>query len=213
MHIVTNLNTTLFFWIDAETEESTIASFAKILGELHLMRQQDLSDPMKPVYDWLSTHDGWLVILDNLAESALVRSFLLAPRQGDLLFIYRKQFPEELFSCLEVPPLSDQEGMFFILYRAHLFKKNQPFEQLPTEITRSVREIVHEMGGLPLALDQAASYIYECKCHPASFLDAFRANPITTLSFCHKNKDYSANAIDKFLAAFNNTQFVKQKGE
>ena len=67
-----------------------------------------------------------------------------------------------------------EDGALLLLRRAKIIRA----DALPTAATDSARDtamdISKELGGLPLALDQAGAYIEETGCGLASYLDLYR---------------------------------------
>ncbi|HYU75002.1 MAG TPA: tetratricopeptide repeat protein, partial [Ktedonobacteraceae bacterium] len=88
---------------------------------------------------------------------------------GQILLTTRAQATGRFARRLEVDSLSTELGALFLLRRADLLPAEAPFEQAP-EYDRSVaRAICEEVGGLPLALDQAGAYTEETGCSVAEY--------------------------------------------
>jgi tetratricopeptide (TPR) repeat protein len=169
------------FWIEAETVESIVSSMLRIAKLLQLPEQQetDQQRTVDAVQNWLSTHSRWLLIWDNLENLGLLRNYLPAARQGAILITTRCQVLGTLALGLELPPMSREEGMLFLLRRAKVLEPEATSEQiqqfarqLPVEYT-AAEKLVIAMDGLPLALDQAGAYIEETRCSLSSYLHSF----------------------------------------
>ena len=66
------------FWVRAEHRETLITDFVTLAGLLHLPQAQG-SEQMKVVaamVRWLAMTKGWLLILDNADDSAILSDFL-----------------------------------------------------------------------------------------------------------------------------------------
>src|SRR5438270_2104403 len=71
--------------------------------------------------------------------------------------------------------MSAAEGVRFLLRRANILTSpNAPIAQASESDQRLAVDIVIEMGGLPLALEQAGAYIEENQSSLADYLKAYR---------------------------------------
>jgi tetratricopeptide (TPR) repeat protein len=59
---------------------------------------------------------------------------------------------------VEIDHMAPEEGALFLLRRAGLIPQNAPLENASQANRAQAEELVHEVGGLPLALDQAGAY-------------------------------------------------------
>lgn len=157
------------FWIEAEAEEQIIASLLHIAETLQLPEREDTDERrvIAAVQRWLSTHERWLLIWDNVEDLALVNRFLPARRSGALLTTTRCRALGTFAQGLELLPMDQEEGTLLLLRRAKVlapeatkeevqqFASNKPEQYIVAE------QLVAVLGGLPLALDQAGAYIEE----------------------------------------------------
>ena len=80
-------------WVNADTREHLINTFVRIASLLDLP-QKDEKDEMvivEAVKTWLADRTGWLLILDNADELALVEEFIPPAFRGHLLLTTRAQ--------------------------------------------------------------------------------------------------------------------------
>ncbi|MBV9227931.1 MAG: DUF2225 domain-containing protein [Chloroflexi bacterium] len=169
------------FWLTAETVESLVSSFVRIAERLGLSGRDDQEQQMvAAVQHWLFIHKGWLLICDNVEELDLLHRFLPASREGAILLTTRAQTVGTLAVGIELLPMVQQEGMRLLLCRAKVLPAEASLEQvqqfgqrLPAEYA-AAEELIREMGGLPLALDQAAAYIEETGCSFLSYLQCYQ---------------------------------------
>jgi tetratricopeptide (TPR) repeat protein/transcriptional regulator with XRE-family HTH domain len=169
------------FWIRAENGENILSSFAAI-AELLRVPERGESDQQKmvaAVQRWLNTHSQWLLIWDNVEDLALLQRFLPTTRQGATLLTTRRQALGTLAEGIELPTMTPEEGISFLLRRARVLTQEaeqqqtkQLARQRPLEYQAAER-LVAEMEGLPLALDQAGAYIEETPCSVADYLELF----------------------------------------
>ncbi len=150
-------------WARAESADALISSYISLAALLQLpkseAKEQDIS--VQAVKKWLQTHCGWLLILDNADELALLPDFLPPILGGHLLLTTRATATGRLAHRLEVKILLPEQGALFLLRRSGLIAPNATLAQaLPQEQELAV-QISQELGGLPLALDQAGAYLEE----------------------------------------------------
>lgn len=172
---------TAIFWLGAETEESLLTDAAAIatLLELPERAEADQNRLLAAFTRWLASRRDWLLILDNLEEEALAQRLLPPTWQGALLLTTRRQALGPLAQPLEVDQLTSEEGVLLLLQRARLLGPTQ--EPLPPEEEALVQVLVAELGGLPLALDQAGAYLEETRCRIADYVQLYRHAPLRLL--------------------------------
>ncbi|WP_126579944.1 FxSxx-COOH system tetratricopeptide repeat protein [Tengunoibacter tsumagoiensis] len=148
-------------WAHAESLETLISSFLSIATLLKLpqrdKKEQDfiLSD----VKVWLQTHQKWLLILDNADEPDLLSPFLPPSPGGHILLTTRAPGMQRLALTVEVHAFSAEQGALFLLQRAGLLLPKAALDQALEEDRIMAILISQELGGLPLALEQAGAYI------------------------------------------------------
>jgi DNA-binding XRE family transcriptional regulator len=171
------------FWITAETDEQITTSLLRIAETLQVPGSADREQQrvVALVQRWLLTHDGWLLIWDNVEELAGLERFLSSLRSGTILLTTRSQVLGTLAWGLDLLPMEQKEGIAFLLRRANLLNPDPqaPDEQLRLFATHApaqyaaAAELVAAMGGLPLALDQAGAYLEATQCGLPAYLDLF----------------------------------------
>ncbi len=147
-------------WVCAETHETLLASYTEIARCLRL-HERDASDQTKvveAVKRWLREHKGWLMVLDNLEDLSLVSQLLPVERQGAVLLTTRRQVTEPVAQAIELDELSQEEGTLFLLKRTKRLGPHAVLEEAQASEVSVSRAITEQLGGLPLALDQAGAY-------------------------------------------------------
>src|SRR5262249_14672599 len=134
----------------------------------------DLTVIINAVKMWLQTHDSWLLILDNADDLAMVREFVPTILGGHLLLTTRTQSIGRLARRIEVETMSLDVGALFLLRRVGLIAENAPLDAASSADVATAREICKELGGLPLALDQAGSYVEEVQCSLQDYRERYR---------------------------------------
>ncbi|GHO50522.1 FxSxx-COOH system tetratricopeptide repeat protein [Ktedonospora formicarum] len=163
------------FWLAAETAESLLASLQEIAFLVRLPEYEiaDHSLLIAATRRWLASHQEWLVIADNVEDPAILQAVLPPLRQGALLFTTRRQALGPLVQMLELPPMSEEEGIALLLSRSSLHPLQQeafPGTLQNDETIVHARELTRFLEGLPLALDQAGAYLQEAGCRIADYL-------------------------------------------
>ncbi|HEU5375091.1 MAG TPA: FxSxx-COOH system tetratricopeptide repeat protein [Ktedonobacteraceae bacterium] len=165
------------FWIEAETQASLTSSFVALAGLLALpeRKEEDQNKIVAAVLRWLNGQQGWLLVFDNVEDLSLLTPFLPSNDQGALLLTTRLQTLGILTQRVDLPLLTIQEGCDFLLTRtSRLCHGTQPQSSDPQDLAVA-RQIVVQMGGLPLALEQAGAYIEATQCGLADYLRLFQA--------------------------------------
>ena len=158
------------FWADASSAENLKTSYFSFAVELKWI------DPKTPLDDgaeaWLrGIRDtaGWLLVLDNADEPEKVEGLLPLSGQGHLVITTRHSDPDWGTDPLTVGILPLDEASAFL--RARTRRHGEDFE-----------ELAEELGCLPLALEQAGSYLRHHKAVDVqTYLGGFRKKKIDFL--------------------------------
>src|SRR5262249_25144563 len=131
----------------------------------------------------LKEQSNWLLILDNVEEFDIVYELLSSCRAcHTLITTCRRQGTPTSEYCLNLQPWSLEEGVLFLLRRAKLVPKSTSLDTMPNELRRQATTICQELGGLPLALDQAGAYLEETGCTLTSYQQHFQERKDLLLS-------------------------------
>jgi Tetratricopeptide repeat len=129
-------------------EDTTVlaAGFTDLATRLGIGGTAGCQDPVASVHSALAAYPaGWLLVFDNVPGPEQVREFLPPAGKGRVLITSRNALwpPGE---TVEVPVLDVDAAAGFLVDRA-----GDPDKQ-------AARALAEELGGLPLALEQAAAY-------------------------------------------------------
>ncbi|KAL8723144.1 MAG: hypothetical protein Q9225_000485 [Loekoesia sp. 1 TL-2023] len=187
------------FWVNASSEALAIQSFTRIAAALNgdSTTVKDGDRIIEMVKDHLECWDEpWLLVFDNYDkpnEFSTVRQFLAKSEHGHVIFTSRYRDLDRLGSLMEIPAMSPEEGVRLLLRGHNTQTVNVYFE--------NAKEIVRRLGGLALAIDQAAAYIRYKHIQPqrlGEFLTTYNQQRQKILSFTpSKFWEYCTVQIDK----------------
>ena len=144
-------------WTRADTQEALISGFGAFATLLQLPQQEE-RDQLKivqAVKDWLKNHMRWLLLLDNADDLALVRDFLPPAGRGHTLLTTRAASMGRLAHPIEVDALDNEPGALLLLRLTYRLAPDATLNQAEASERAIALQITQELGGLPLALDQA----------------------------------------------------------
>jgi tetratricopeptide (TPR) repeat protein len=162
-------------WTSALSRETLVSDFtslAKLLG-LPLKDEADQSIVVDALKRWLTVNSEWLLILDNADDLAIVHEFVPAPNQGHVLFTTQVQAT----GAVQGVPITDMlpdDGALLLLRRAKKINADDPLGAASEPDRTAASQISVELGGLPLALDQAGAYVEETGCRLEDYLKLYR---------------------------------------
>ncbi|MDZ8027733.1 MAG: tetratricopeptide repeat protein [Nostoc sp. DedQUE11] len=162
-------------WVRAAFETELVSGFVRLaeLFNLPVSQQQDESLVIAAVKQWLATHNGWLLIVDNADDIAMLREFLPGAHQGYVLLTTRAQ-ATGIYQRIEIKKMPPEDGALLLLRRAKLIAEEAGLDGVSEEERTLAETISREMDGLPLALDQAAAFIEETPSSLAEYLQFYR---------------------------------------
>ena len=142
------------------TLEESYLSLARIL-KLPEKDEREIDRVVQAVKMWLEGHTSWLLILDNADDLQLTRTFFPVKPCGHILLTTRSQIVGNIAFPIMVEAMEPEEGLRFLLRRSGILNRSAEPEILASDIREAARQLVELLGGHPLALDQAGSYIEE----------------------------------------------------
>jgi len=164
------------FWARAESTEALVSSYIALAALLKLpereAREQDVT--VQALKIWLQTHQKWLLILDNADELSLLPAFLPPNLGGHVLLTTRAAATGRFAQRLEIAILSPEHGALLLLRRAALISSETTLEQVSQEVRELALRMSCELGGLPLALDQAGAYLEETGTSLSSYWQLYQ---------------------------------------
>ena len=160
------------YWIRADNEASILSGFQDIAVRTQCLSSLSIQNPDQKlvaslVLGWLRRQKNWLIVLDNLDDITIVQDYL--PERGrDKHTLISTRNPDAQgipARGLEIPTLELNESIEML---CNLAEMDQETHQL------SAKEVVEELQYLPLAIDQAASYVRSVTNDFTAFLIDYR---------------------------------------
>ena len=154
----------------AEDPAVLAAEFAVLAAQLGAREIVDSRDPVAAVHAVLARQQaGWLLIFDNAPDRASIEPFVPPAGPGRVLITTQNQhWPPG--QALEVPVLDQDVAADFLVSRT-----GDPDRA-------AAGDLAAEVGGLPLALEQAAAYIQATGTTLAGYLPLFRVRQADLLA-------------------------------
>ncbi|HEY7419167.1 MAG TPA: FxSxx-COOH system tetratricopeptide repeat protein [Ktedonobacteraceae bacterium] len=168
---------TAVFWLNAETLQTLLSSFytlAQLLALPESKAEHDLTLVVHAVCRWLSLQKSWLLIFDNVEQLEILTPYLPSLHQGALLLTTRLQALGAIAQPIIVGPMEQAEGMLFLLQRSKVLHPDMPLSTVASADLQAAHNMVTQLGGLPLALDQAGAYIEEAGCEIARYSQLYQ---------------------------------------
>ena len=165
------------FWAKAESRETLVSDLASLASLLGLpesaAKEQEIA--VGAVKRWLEANAGWLLILDNADDLALAREFIPHDFKGHILLTTRAHATGAVAERVEIEEMEPEEGALLLLRRAGLIAEDAPHDTANPADGKLAEQISSELGGLPLALDQAGAFIEETPWSLAEYIDLYRS--------------------------------------
>jgi len=161
-------------WLQADSWETLVSACVRLADELALPEQVEADQVVAEVQGWLRKHRHWLLILDNVEHPQEILSrFVPTQHYGSVLMTTRVHDVEPLAQTQVLSPMSEDEGIIFLLRRTKKVAVKAGREQASAVQQEEVRQIWQLMDGLPLALDQAGAYILETGCSFSEYREQY----------------------------------------
>src|SRR5271157_582638 len=164
-------------WVRAESQETLFADLAQLAGRLELPEREakEQSVVVDAVKRWLDEHEGWLLVLDNVEEFGVVRDLARkASADGRHVVITTQSQALGQIGRQKLFPMDREQGAVLLLRRANRLAADALLSSVDGKDAALAREISDEVGGLPLALDQAGAYLEETGCGLGDYLTLLR---------------------------------------
>lgn len=179
------------FWISAASVEKLNQGFSKLLDLVCLANRINLDQSARCTAARVWLEDGksqvkrkWLLVLDNINQETSRHAREILPRSnsnGSILITTRTKHVAESMTVafgkqhsyigLDVPSVDDAVAL--LLRTAEIDR-----ERLGQTGLQEAREVVKSIGRLPLAVDQAASFMKESGNDISDVLNIYRSEQV-----------------------------------
>ena len=135
------------WWFRAESEGALQADAGKLCEHAKVL-VPDGERPSQALKRWLEREEGrWLLVFDNAAEPDALRPHLPQAGNHHLIVTSRNSVWGGIAAPVELDTWTTEQGVRFLAGRLSGGEREEP------------AALVRDLGGLPLALEQAASYL------------------------------------------------------
>ena len=167
------------FWVDASSEES-IALSLRGISSIFAAQASCLDDSVESVLRWMSgIQEEWLIVFDNADEPPVyvVERFIPPGNRGNILITSRNRSMGSLISfenIIEINEMEEADAISLLLKASYL--------DASAEHLKVAKNIVTELGCMPLAVNQAGAYIEAGRCSIDKYLQQFSLHRQTLMS-------------------------------
>lgn len=173
------------FWLRGDSSEVLMADFLSLpitTGLLtELTEPSDIANGLGTtsnfIKKWLRQHTPGLLIIDSLDDAhdlTPLTRILTQLGETRTIITTRLQTLGQIAQSFELGKLSVSEGTLFLLRRLRMLPLDGQLDDANKGLYSLATEIAETIDGLPLALDQAGSYIEETACDLGHYLRLFK---------------------------------------
>lgn len=150
----------MVWWVRADRQETVVADVALLAERLELAAKDDpLSARAAAAREWLSSHDQWLLILDDAEDPSVARQAIPQGGGGHVLVTSRVPAWRRHAAVIEIASLTEEPATE-LLARRSVHRRDGASARL-----------VRALGGLPLALELAGAFLEQQGIDAAEYLE------------------------------------------
>ena len=190
------------YWITAVDKASLLSGYQKIAKTAGLKRFLNLNpfELAEAVLSWLRQERSWLLVIDNLDDITVVKGLLphIGPHQHTLITTRNPNSAGIPAEGMEVPLFDPMEAIDLLstLSKITVTENSGELEQ--------ANRIVHELGYLPLGIEQAAAYVRELAGDFTTYLDHYNKNHRNVHQWIPQgNRAYPHSVATTWFMSFN----------
>jgi tetratricopeptide (TPR) repeat protein len=193
------------FWVQADSAAALTSGYVTLAQLLRLPErdEQDQRIIVEAVLRWLRVHTGWLLVFDSTDDLTAAEPFLPKAGRGHVLFTTRAHALGRIAQRLEIQQKEPETGALLLLHKANILPLQSVLDGAVRDDRRVACEISQELDGLPLALDQAGSYVKETPCSLMDYFVRYRIRRQDLLQARgNLNLDYPASVATTWSLSF-----------
>jgi NB-ARC domain len=178
------------FWISASSSDKLEQSFTSILNLIRHRDRHSTDQTAKLIAArlWLEdsgsqTKRKWLLILDNATRETISSIRDMIPRSnpgGHILITTRTkdvattlaQSPQKTYHYIELSQLPVEDAAKLLI------KSSRKEGAIDESVVHEAEDIVRSIGCLPLAIDQAGSFLRETECSAVELLGIYNSDQV-----------------------------------
>ena len=155
-------------WLRADTEQTLTADLDQITQRLNLPPAK-LEQNRANLIRWLTDHRKWLLVFDNADDPRRITSYLPPQGTGHILITSRATNFQDIPNARTIPidKMTQPEAQAFLLRRTNLKRTNAN--------KAAAGKLAADLDYLPLALEQAAAYVFALKITFEEYLDQYES--------------------------------------
>ncbi|MBW7997027.1 MAG: tetratricopeptide repeat protein [Candidatus Glassbacteria bacterium] len=159
------------WWVRAEEPTTLATDYGELAVKLGLIAEADakLAERVDATRDWLNSNGEWLLVLDNAGGPGEVKEYIPNSGSGHTIITSRNATWGGTAKPLKVEILAPEKAVKFLLDRTKQKDK------------KAAAALAEELGCLPLALEQAGSYMEATGQSLAGYHKLFREQCETLL--------------------------------
>ncbi len=190
-------------WMRGDTATELQQGFRRAAEELNLLQgdTEDTNKIRKAIHNWFARHTHWLLIIDNVEPDTQkeIKPYFPQTDQGHVLITTRAPTLQSLgiINSLKLNVLSSEEALSFLFSRV-----GRDCDTCSEDEKDAAKEVVEEVGGFPLALEQAAAYIVTNESRFEDYLASFRKRRSEFLAHHPEIGDYPDTVATTWLLNF-----------
>ncbi|WP_371493408.1 tetratricopeptide repeat protein [Kitasatospora sp. NBC_00374] len=160
------------WWITADSPASIDTGLAELAATLQpALAQLPAEQLAERAKQWLATHSGWLLVLDNVDNPDHLAPLLARATTGRILITSRRSTGwHDTAVPVPLDVLASEEAL-------ELLTRILTRGGTGTADLDGAAELCHELGGLPLAIEQAGAYIAETGITARTYLSLLADDP------------------------------------
>lgn len=183
----------IIWWINSESQTlltNDYLDLGRMLG--YKDRNLDRESVFKVTKEYLQNNDNWLLIFDNAVKVVDLFKYIPQMSKGHIIITSRNPNWSEIGEEIVIDVFEREEAIKFLLKRSGLEEKE------------SAGKLVDELGCLPLALEQAASYIKTKGKTIIAYLKLFNKYQIKLFEKSAKPLSYTETVATTWKISFEN---------
>lgn len=177
------------WWAQAGDQLTLTHSLVELAASLGLATEGDQAQVLATLWQRLGQYDDWLLVLDDCPGPDLVRAVLPTLTAGRVVVTSRHQAWGHVGRTVPVD-LLDQDQSVALLLQSSGSPDREPAAELATEL-----------GGLSLALVQAAAYVDQTGMSLGRYLELYRHSRLELLARALPD-DYDASVMTTWNISF-----------